>query len=144
LKEILQQAMQLSSWKQQFLFRILSPQSQLVDKNHAAVIDAAELAQIFRQVAELFKPANDRNLAGGLLQGLKKLPSLTMDATQQTLDRYLEPVEGSSNQGSFEVKSGKDDDDVEEENDCVEQDELEDLEDEDEHMEGGTNAWYGR
>ncbi|RFU27262.1 hypothetical protein B7463_g9080, partial [Scytalidium lignicola] len=96
LKDYLGQVLNIPSWAQQILFRALFPQSPLTDNNHVALIDTMQLAQIFRLIAELSKPASNRTLPEGLLEGLHDLPPARLgDPTQSTLAAWLKSGEDS-------------------------------------------------
>lgn len=57
------QAVRLESWSLPILFRAFFPQDPLVDQNHSAAVNVAQLAQILRLLVELITPP--------LLQGLE-------------------------------------------------------------------------
>jgi hypothetical protein len=84
IRRCLSQVLPISCWKLQYLFRLLFPRDPLVDKNHSATIDCLQLARIVRLVAELAKPAENRDLPSDLLQGLKVLPRLGQPEQKNT------------------------------------------------------------
>lgn len=86
------------------MLRALFPKDPLVDQNHSAFVDAMQLAQILRLVAELSKLLSERNLLKGLLEGLKELEWLDEGAAQNnTLDLYFESLAKRSGQTNVRI-----------------------------------------
>jgi hypothetical protein len=105
-KQFLQRILELDSWSLPFLFRILFPRDPLVDQNHSAAVDAIQLAQIIRLLAELSKPVKERYLPESLLQGLEDLQSWNKKLGNiNTLDRYFGSVSGTSSRVTVKTKS---------------------------------------
>ena len=97
VKDYLGQFLELPSRAQQVLFRALFPLNPLTDRNHVALVDVMQLAQIFHLVKELSKPASDQDLLESLLEGLNDLPPVSLNhPTQSTLATWLKLAEGSS------------------------------------------------
>jgi hypothetical protein len=111
-----------------YLFRILFPTDRLVDKNHSAAVDALQLAQVARLMAELSKPPKDRRLPGGLLEDLDLLlASDRQRGTTNTIDRYLISTTGNSITREEEDRMEDTDEDLEP--DIEQEDDAEEAED---------------
>lgn len=80
------------------MFRLLFPQDPLVDCNHAAVVDALQLARLLRLAAELCKEPEGRQLPPDLFRGVDRLPPPNKGAVQSnTLDQYFKAKGSTSN-----------------------------------------------
>ncbi|KAF6241650.1 hypothetical protein HO173_000361 [Letharia columbiana] len=76
-------------------------------KSFISSVDAIQIAQILRLLAELTKSPKERNVLEGLLQGFEKLAWLEDNDTQSTtLDRYFESVRPEASDTAFNVDSG--------------------------------------
>lgn len=94
------QVVKIRIWSLPILFPILFPQDPLVGQNHSGVIDAIQMARIFRPLAELAKVPEKRSLLDDLLQGFEDLISLDDECIySNTLDRYCKPVGRSASDG---------------------------------------------
>ena len=97
---LLGKVVKIKIWSLPILFPILFPQDPLIGQNHSGVIDAIQMAQIFRLLAKLAKAPEKRSLLDDLLRGFEDLIWLDDECIySNTLDRYFKPVGRSASDG---------------------------------------------